>query len=250
MDPPKRKPKVRMFRFLRCFNPSGVVSRERKTPDPLLTYIAMPEKHVFPTVFTSAFTAAKGGEGNGSHWKNTDRNKNDDSNNNSNLSFRRALMSALNHTSLGKKMSRKRKTKKDGFSRESSKNLSNYSSYSSSSLGFTTTSSPSSTSTTLSSISTGTVTSSTSCEPCLTRSLAMANGTRMVKQKRKDGDERRWCNGSNIAVSVFFITALLVLILWGRCYAIAYTAIGFFVVPNRRRTSQETELISSVRFKK
>ncbi|WVZ03387.1 hypothetical protein V8G54_024193 [Vigna mungo] len=248
MEPPKRKPRVHMFRFLRCFNPSGVVSRERKTPDPLLTYIAVPEKHMFPTVFTSAFTAAKGGEGNASHWKKTDRNKNDDgNNNNSNLSLRRALMSAFNHTSLGKKMSRKRKTKKDGFSRESSKNLSNYSSYSSI---FTTTSSPSSTSTTLSSISTGTVTSSTSCEPCLTRSLAMANGTRMVKQKRKDGDERRWCSGSNIAVSVFFITALLVLILWGRCYAIAYTAIGFFVVPNRRRISEETELISSVRFKK
>ncbi|XP_022632177.1 uncharacterized protein LOC111240769 [Vigna radiata var. radiata] len=239
MEPPKRKPKVHMFRFLRCFKPSGVVSRERKTPDPLLTYIAVPEKHMFPTVLTSAFTAAKGGEGNASHWKKTDRNKNDDGNNNSNLSFRRALMSAFNHTSLGKKMSRKRKTKKDDFSRESSKNLSNYSSYSSI---FTTTSSPSSTSTTLSTISTGTVTSTTSCEPCLTRSLAMANGTRMLKHNRK--------HGSNIAVTVFFITALLVLILWGRCYAIAYTAIGFFVVPSRRRTSQETELISSVRFKK
>lgn len=55
---------------------------------------------MFPTVLTSAFTAAKGGEGNASHWKKTDRNKNDDGNNNSNLSFRRALMSAFNHTSL------------------------------------------------------------------------------------------------------------------------------------------------------
>jgi len=100
MEPQKRKPKVRMFRFLRCFNPNGVVSRERKTPDPLLTYIAVPEKHMLPTVLTSAFKTAKGGEGNASHRKKTDRDKNDDSNNNSNRSFRRALMSALNHTSL------------------------------------------------------------------------------------------------------------------------------------------------------
>jgi len=146
-------------------------------------------------------------------------------------------------------MNRKRKTNKDGFSRESSNNSSNFSSYSSGSLGFTTTSISSSTSTTLSSSSTSTVTSSSPCEPYLTRSLAMNNGTRMVKQKQKDGDSRRWYCGSNVAVSVFFITSLLVLILWGRCYAIAYTVIGFFVVPNRRRTCEETEF-SSVRFKK
>jgi len=145
-------------------------------------------------------------------------------------------------------MGSKKKTNKGGFSRESSKNSSNCSPYSFGSLGFTTNSISSSTSTTLSIISTGTVTSTTSCEPCLTRSLAMANGTRIVK--RKDEDGRRWCSGSNIALSMFFITALLILILWGRCYAIAYTAIGFFVVPNRRRTcEEETQLISSVRFK-
>ncbi|KAK7342699.1 hypothetical protein VNO80_25655 [Phaseolus coccineus] len=247
MESPKRKPKLRMCRFFRCFNPSAVVSREPEKPDPILTYIAVPEKKIFPTVFTSAFTAVKGGEGNASHRKKTDRDNNN-SNTNSDSSLRRALVAALNHTSLAKKLNRKRKANKDGFPRESSTNSSKFSSYSSSSLGFTTTSISSSTSTTLSTISTGTMSSSSPCEPFITRSLAMNNVTRMVIQQM-DGDVRRWFCGSNIALSVFFITFLLVLILWGRCYAIAYVAVGFFVVPNRRRTFEETEF-SSVPFKK
>ncbi|ESW05150.1 hypothetical protein PHAVU_011G156300 [Phaseolus vulgaris] len=226
MESPKRKSKLRMCRFFRCFNPSAVVSREPKKPVPILTYIAVPEKKVFPTVITSAFTVVKGGEGNASHHKKTDTDNNN-SNTNSDNSLRRALVAALNHTSLAKKLNRKRKAKRDGFPRESSTNSSSkFSSYSSGSLGFTTTSMSSSTSTTLSTSST--MSSSSPCEPFLTRSLAMNNG-----------DGRRWFCGSNIALSVFFITILLVLILCGRCYAIPYAAIGFYVVPNRRRTIEE-----------
>ncbi|TKY66599.1 vitellogenin-2 protein [Spatholobus suberectus] len=254
MESPKANPKTRgKFRLFQCFKPYDVVSPRRKAEraDPLLAYIAVAEKQrmVLPAVLTSAFAAAKGaaGEENMSRREKTGRENNN--------SLRRALMAALSHAPLVKKMNRKRKTSKDCFSRESTSNLSsNTTSSSRSSLAFTPSSLSSSTSS--STTSTGTQTSGSSSEPYLSRSLAI-NGTGVAKEMQNIGDSRKGYFGSNMAVCLLLITSLLVLIVWGRCCAIAYTSIGFFVVPNRRRrpcnegaVCEETDFSTSVRYKK
>ncbi|RDX79894.1 hypothetical protein CR513_39627, partial [Mucuna pruriens] len=225
MESPKAKPKSRgKWRLFRCFRADDVVSASRKLKkaDPLITYIAVADEKrvVLPTALSSAFKAVKRaatGE-NGSRQKNTGKDHGN--------SFRRALMAALSRTSLAKKMSNKKKTNKDCVPSESSNNTS--SSSPSSSLGFTLSSL--SFSTNSSTTSTVTQASASSIEPYPLRSI------RVAKQKQNIGDSRKGHFVSrNIAVSLLLITSLLVLIMCGKCCAIAFTTIGFFVVPNRGR---------------
>lgn len=87
-------------------------------------------------------------------------------------------------------------------------------------------------SSTCSSSSRGTQTSGSSYELYLyqSRSLPM-NGVGVTKQKQDVGNDRKGCFVSNRVVCLLFLTSLLVLILWGKFYAILYTSIGFFMVP-------------------
>ncbi|KAG5047107.1 hypothetical protein JHK86_016513 [Glycine max] len=235
MESPKTRPKTctNKFRLFRCFKsefPDDVVfppppPRKAKSVNPPLSYIVVPEKQrtALPRALSSAFAATKGAEENASRRpKKMDKEHNN--------SLRRALMAALNHTSLAKKMkSCKRKTKQGSYSRESSINLSRITSSSSSSLGFT--SSSTTTSSTLSS-TTSTNASASSSESYLSRSMAM-DGTGVAKNKQIIGEKGYF--GSNMALSFLLITSILVLIMWGKCCAIAYTSIGFLVVPNCRK---------------
>ncbi|KAL2327781.1 hypothetical protein Fmac_021208 [Flemingia macrophylla] len=230
MESPKKKPK--RLRLFRCFKPHDVTTSP-KGVDPIFSYIAVPEKHHrfhLPPTFSSVFTATK------STVVKTDNNasgRNKMGKENAN-SIRKALVSALNHTSLfrvaAKKLNYKRKTKNDGFYSESTSKLSsnNLTSSSPSSLGFT----PSSlsTSTNSSTTSTSTQASGSSSESYLSRSITQVNVSTGVA---KDG--RKGYLGSNMPLSLLFITSLLVLIFWGKCCAIAYTTIGFYVVSNRRK---------------
>ncbi|KAK7405174.1 hypothetical protein VNO78_06373 [Psophocarpus tetragonolobus] len=236
----KAKTKTR-FRWFRCFRPEELhddivlppCPKMKTVDDPPLTYIVVPEKQSVVLPF-SAFAAAKslsGREDNSSPRKKIVKENHN--------SFRRALVAAMNRTPLAKKMSSKKSKKhKDPFSRESSMNLTNTTTNSSSpsSYGFTPSSSRSTTSTTLSSTSTGTNTSGCSLtEPSLPKSLATIIGSVVAKEKHI-GDSEKGCFGnSSMAVSFLLLTSLLVLIMWGKCCAIAFTSIGFFLVPKNRR---------------
>ncbi|XP_029131008.1 uncharacterized protein LOC114917112 [Cajanus cajan] len=247
METPKKKPK--RFRLLRCFKPDDVAPSPRGV-DPIFTYIAVPEKHHYrfhlPAAFSSVFRTTKNVAVKTDNSM-SGRKKVGKENSNS---IRKALVSALNHTSLAKKLNYKRKTKKDGFSSESASKLSSNTATSTSpSSQFTPFSLSASTKS--STTSTSTQASGSSSESYLSRSL---NGSGLGKQKLNIGDSRKGYLGSNMPETLLFITSLMVLILLGKCCAIAYTTIGFFVISNRTKRpcneGNSGEELSSVRYKK
>ncbi|XP_057450478.1 uncharacterized protein LOC130742393 [Lotus japonicus] len=202
--------------FSHCLPPR----RKPKTVDPLFSYIAVAEKQgsFLQTILSSACTAAKG-EGKESACRRRKIGR----------SCRRALMAALNHTSLGKKIVKSRKIKKDtAFSKsrigklEEGDRISNIE-QKTTTPAFTVYSSSSST--------------------CLSSSqgtLALVsfpmNGFGVKKQKQLDvRDSRKGYFGSTTAMCLLLLTSLLVLILWGKFCAILCTSIGFFVVPHLGR---------------
>ncbi|XP_004509977.1 uncharacterized protein [Cicer arietinum] len=116
IKPNNNKSRSKRHHLFQCFKPDDVVDppprRKAKNSDPLLSYIALAEKHgiVLPTVLSSALMAAKGGgDGSASRRRKIGKERS--------LRIRQVLISALNHTSLGKKIINRSKTKKNTWSR-------------------------------------------------------------------------------------------------------------------------------------
>ncbi|CAL0326592.1 unnamed protein product [Lupinus luteus] len=63
------------------------------------------------------------------------------------------------------------------------------------------------------------------------------NGMRVSNQKQHGVEDKKWksCYGSYTSMCMFFIS-LLVLIMWGKFFAILYTTIWFYVMPPRPTT--------------
>lgn len=152
-------------------------------------------------------------------------------------------------------MSYKHKTCKNGFSSQSSTNSSN-TTFSLSSRPFTpSTLSSCSTNSTNTTISTHT--SGSSPELYLSRSMPI-NETGVAKQKQNIGDSKKiYFGNSNMGMCLLLITSLMILIICGKCCAIAYTSVGFFVVANYWRrprnkgiVCEETDFSASIWYKK
>nr|XP_012573951.1 uncharacterized protein LOC101498670 isoform X2 [Cicer arietinum] len=99
IKPNNNKSRSKRHHLFQCFKPDDVVDppprRKAKNSDPLLSYIALAEKHgiVLPTVLSSALMAAKGGgDGSASRRRKIGKERS--------LRIRQVLISALNHTSL------------------------------------------------------------------------------------------------------------------------------------------------------
>ncbi|CAK8561451.1 unnamed protein product [Lathyrus sativus] len=230
----KNKSKRNLFK---CFKSDNVVDqsprRKEKTSDPLLSYIALAEKQgmVLPTILSSALTAAKCGSSDGTPTRRRKMCKQ------RSLRIRQALIAALNHTSLGKKIINRTKANNNknnwGKSKlnklgEGNNNISNTNpkqvheganAYTNPSSSSSYDSSPAFTSSTLSSSTNSTNSQAShfsSSSSDLNPNLSM-NGI-VVKQEVEESRKKSF--GLNKSLCWHFFTSLLFFLLLGKLYTL------------------------------
>ncbi|XP_058772139.1 uncharacterized protein LOC131645971 [Vicia villosa] len=225
----KNKSKRHLFK---CFKSDNVVDqsprRKEKTSDPLLSYIALAEKQgrVLPTILSSILTAAKCGSGDGSPSRRRKMGKQ------KSLRIRQALIAALNHSSLGKKIINRTKANKNknnwGKSRltkigEGDKiTNTNHKQVQEGTNSCTNPSSdslPAITSSTLSS-STNSTSSQGSHVSGSSSDLNRNPSMNGIVVRQEDGESRERSFGLNISLCWHFIISLLFFILLGKLYTL------------------------------
>ncbi|CAL5196866.1 unnamed protein product [Lathyrus oleraceus] len=231
----KNKSKPNLFKCFKSDNAADQPPRRKeKTSDPLLSYIALAEKQgmVLPTVLSSALTAAKCGSGDGTPTRRRKMCKQ------RSCRIRQALIAALNHTSLGKKIinrtkANKNKNKNNGGKSKLNKlgegdnNISNTNPKQVHEVTNSYTNPPQSSSDFSSAFTSSTLSSSTdstssqgshvwSSSSDLNPSPSM-NG---IVVKQEVGESRKRNFGLNMSLCCHFITSLLFFLLLGKIYTL------------------------------